>query len=95
MHRANAFPLVPLLLILVVGYVSTFFMMPRIDWDAITTMQAEQMKARNSNVSQEDLDRMDWSDDAAWRGVHRQIGHLNDISPQSVLAGDGTGPTKH
>ena len=43
----------------------------------------------------EDLDRMDWSDGAAWDRVHRQIGHFNDISPQNLPAGDGTGPTKH
>jgi hypothetical protein len=43
----------------------------------------------------EDLDSMDWSNQAAWDRVHRQIGHFNDISPQGLPAGDGTGPTKH
>ena len=43
----------------------------------------------------EDLDRMDWGSEAAWDRVHRQIGHLNDIGPQNLPAGDGTGPTKH
>ena len=43
----------------------------------------------------EDLDSMDWSNEAAWDRVHRQIGHFNDIGPQGLPAGDGTGPTKH
>jgi hypothetical protein len=43
----------------------------------------------------EDLDSMNWNDEAAWARVHRQIGHLNDISLQNIPAGDGTGPTKH
>ena len=43
----------------------------------------------------EDLDSMDWSNEAAWDRVHRQIGHFNDISAPGLPAGDGTGPTKH
>ncbi|MEZ0300433.1 MAG: hypothetical protein ACAH24_00060 [Hyphomicrobiaceae bacterium] len=43
----------------------------------------------------DNLDSMNWSEEAAWARVHRQIGHLNDISLQNISAGDGTGPTKH
>ncbi len=55
----------------------------------------EDMLLKRLRRLKEDLDRMDWADDAAWGRVHRQIGHLNDISPQSVPVVDGTGPTKH
>ena len=43
----------------------------------------------------DNLDSMNWSEEAAWARVHRQIGHLNDIGLQNISAGDGTGPTKH
>ena len=43
----------------------------------------------------DNLDGMNWNEEAAWARVHRQIGHLNDIGPQSIPVGDGTGPTKH
>jgi hypothetical protein len=49
---------VPLLLILVVGYATTFFFLPRLDWDAVSAVQAEQMKAKNPQMSQEDIDRV-------------------------------------
>ena len=55
----------------------------------------EDMLLKRLRRLKEDLDRMDWSNQTAWAGVHRQIGHLNDIGPQILPAGDGTGPTKH
>jgi hypothetical protein len=48
---------VPLLTILLIGYVGTFIVLPRMDWDAITAMQEEQMR-KNPNVSQEQIDQM-------------------------------------
>ena len=50
---------VPLLTIVLIGYVTTFFIMPRLDWDAVVSMQEEQIKAKNPNMSQEDLDRVE------------------------------------
>lgn len=50
--------IVPLLLILVLGYVSTILMMPHMDWDAVTAQQMEAVKAKNPNMSQADMDRM-------------------------------------
>ncbi|HET7434751.1 MAG TPA: Yip1 family protein [Thermoanaerobaculia bacterium] len=50
--------LVPLLLFIVIGYVSTYFMMPRMDWAKITEQQADAIKAKNPNVSDADLQRM-------------------------------------
>lgn len=49
---------VPLLVIIVIGYVGTIIVLPRMDWDAIATMQEEQMKAKNPNMSQEQIDQM-------------------------------------
>src|SRR5205085_6402369 len=48
----------PLLVIIVFGYISTALILPRMDWDAVISMQAEQMKAKNPNMSQEDINRM-------------------------------------
>jgi len=49
---------VPLMLFIVVGYISTALILPRMDWGAIAAMQEEQIKAKNPNMSQDDLDRM-------------------------------------
>jgi hypothetical protein len=50
--------LVPLLLILAVGYTSTMMMMPHLDWDAMVSQQAEMMKEQNPNLSDSDIERM-------------------------------------
>ncbi len=50
--------LVPLLVILAIGYITAFFFIPRMDWDAVTAAQEEAIRAQNPNMSQEDLDRM-------------------------------------
>jgi Yip1 domain len=42
----------------VIGYVSTAVIMPRMDWNGMANDQIEQMKARNPNMSQEQLDRV-------------------------------------
>lgn len=49
---------VPLLAIVLIGYVSTFLVMPRMDWDAMAAMQEEQMRAKKPDMSQEQLDQM-------------------------------------
>ena len=48
----------PLIVILLVGYVATFLILPRMDWDAVTAAQEEAIKAKNPNMSQEDMDRI-------------------------------------
>jgi hypothetical protein len=48
----------PLLVILVIGYISSAVIMPRMDWEGMANAQIEQMKARNPNMSQEQLDRV-------------------------------------
>src|SRR5207244_9846094 len=48
---------VPLLVIVIIGYVCTALVVPRMDWDKITAMQQEQMKQRNPNVSEQQLEQ--------------------------------------
>jgi hypothetical protein len=50
--------LIPLIVILVIGYVTTFMVMPHLDWDAMITTQAEMVKKQNPNVSDADLAQM-------------------------------------
>ncbi len=50
--------LIPLLVILVVGYATTFMIMPYLDWDAMIAQQAEMVQKQNPNVSDADLAQM-------------------------------------
>jgi hypothetical protein len=50
---------VPLLVIIVVSFAATAVILPRMDWDKIVAMQQEQIKERNPNVSQQQLDQME------------------------------------
>jgi hypothetical protein len=49
--------LVPILLILLIGYASTILLMPRMDWDSVMAQQAEQMKKRQPNMTEADMER--------------------------------------
>lgn len=49
--------LVVLLLIVVISYASVAITMPRLDFDAMFAAQAEQMRSRNSSISEADLER--------------------------------------
>lgn len=50
--------LVPLILIVLIGYASTFIVLPKMDWDAIVAQQAEAMQKQNPNLSDSDVERM-------------------------------------
>lgn len=50
--------LIPLLVILVIGYATTFMVMPHLDWDAMIAQQAEMVQKKNPNVSDADLAQM-------------------------------------
>lgn len=50
--------LIPLLVILAIGYVTTFLVMPHLDWDALVSQQAEMMKKQNPNLGDDDVARM-------------------------------------
>ena len=47
--------LAPLLVILLLGYVTTFLVMPKMDIGAITAQQTEQMRKQNPNMSEEQM----------------------------------------
>ena len=42
-----------------------------------------------------DLDTMDWSDQRAWKGVRRQIDHLNRAGPPKSIAAAKSGGKLH
>ena len=50
--------LAPLVLIVIVAFVGIGLTMSHMDWDAMIAQQQEQMKAKNPNMSQADLDRI-------------------------------------
>ena len=50
--------LVPLLLILIVTYVTIALTVPRMDWDAVVAQQEEAMRKQNPNMSDADMERM-------------------------------------
>lgn len=49
---------VPLLLLVIIGYINIAVIMPRMDWDAMTAAQSEQMKKQNREVSDADIQKM-------------------------------------
>jgi len=49
---------VPLVLIVIVSYVGTALILPRMDWDAVISAQQEQMKAQGGNVPPEQAERV-------------------------------------
>jgi hypothetical protein len=49
----------PLLLILAIGYISTALIMPKMDFAAMTAMQAEQMRKQNPNMGEEQIAQME------------------------------------
>lgn len=51
--------LVPLLVILIIGYVTTALTAPKLDFSSITAQQAEQMRKQNPNMSDSDIERME------------------------------------
>lgn len=49
---------VPLLVILVLGYVNSAILMPRMDWEGMANEQIEMMRAQNPNMPQEQAERV-------------------------------------
>ena len=49
----------PMLIIVLLGYISTFFIVQRMDWNAVSEAQMEAMKKQNPNMSQEDIARVE------------------------------------
>jgi hypothetical protein len=78
--------LAPLLIILLVGYVSTALVMPKLDIDAITSQQAEQMRKQNPNLGEEDMARMERMT-AAGAKVFGWLGPVMGVIWYAILAG--------
>lgn len=72
--------LVPLLVILAIGFVSTFLVMPHLDWDAMLAQQQEMVKKQNPNVSDSDLAQMG----KFTKAIGKVMGY---ISPVLVIIG--------
>jgi hypothetical protein len=49
--------LVPLLLFIILGYVSVIIMVPRMDWESVQAQQMQQMKKRSPSMSDADAER--------------------------------------
>lgn len=50
--------LIPLLVIVVIGYIGIFIALPHLDWDAMVATQAEMVKKQNPNMSDADIAQM-------------------------------------
>jgi hypothetical protein len=50
--------LAPLIFLILIGYASTIAIMPIMDWEAVVAQQADQMRARQPNLSDAEVDRM-------------------------------------
>jgi hypothetical protein len=50
--------LAPLIFLVLVGYISTIFIVPRLDMSAIASAQEDAMRKKNPNLSEADLERM-------------------------------------
>ncbi|HJQ38604.1 MAG TPA: Yip1 family protein [Thermoanaerobaculia bacterium] len=51
--------LVPLLLIVIVGFLTVAMTASHMDWDAMLSQQREQMKEKNPNMSDQDIDKVE------------------------------------
>ncbi|MDP9194642.1 MAG: YIP1 family protein [Acidobacteriota bacterium] len=78
--------LAPLLIILLVGYVTTFLVMPKMDISSITAQQSEQMRKSNPNMSEEQMAQIERMT-AASAKVMGWIGPLLGVVWYAILAG--------
>lgn len=51
--------LIPILLFVLIGYISAFITVPRMDFDAMMEQQHEVMKAKNPNMTEKDFEPID------------------------------------
>lgn len=76
----------PLLLILIIGYISTALVMPKMDLGAITAARAEQMRKQNTNMSDEQVAQMERITAASVK-VFGWIGPLIGVVWYAIVAG--------
>lgn len=78
--------LAPLLIILVVGYISTALVIPKMDMSSITAQQIEQMRKQNPNMGEEQIAQMERFTEASGK-VMGWIGPLLGVAWYAILAG--------
>lgn len=78
--------LAPLLIILLIGYVTTILVMPKIDISSITAQQAEQMRKQNPNVGDEQLAQIERMTAASVK-VFGWLGPLFGLAIYAIVAG--------
>ncbi len=78
--------LAPLLIILVVGYITTFMVIPKMDMSTITAQQIEQMRKQNPNMGEEQVAQMERFTAASGK-VMGYVGPLLGAIWYAILAG--------
>lgn len=78
--------LAPLLIILVIGYVTTFMVIPKMDMSSITAQQIEQMRKQNPNMGEEQVAQMERFTAASGK-VMGYVGPLLGAIWYAILAG--------
>jgi hypothetical protein len=78
--------LAPLLVILLLGYVTTFLVMPKLDISSITAQQSEQMRKQNPNMSEEQMAQIERMTAASTK-VMGWIGPLLMVAWYAIVAG--------
>jgi Yip1 domain len=76
----------PLLVILIIGYVCTALVMPKLDIGAITAQQAEQMRKQNPNMGDEQIAQME-KITAASTKIFGWLGPLFGVIWYAIVAG--------
>jgi hypothetical protein len=78
--------LAPLMIILIVGYLTTALVMPKMDMSSITAQQIEQMRKQNPNMGEEQIAQMERFTAASGK-VMGWIGPLLGVAWYAILAG--------
>lgn len=76
----------PLLLILLVGYVTTFLVMPKLDISSITAQQAEQMRKQNPNMGEEQMAQIERMTAMSTK-IFGWLGPMFGVAWYAILAG--------
>jgi hypothetical protein len=76
----------PLLIILLIGYASTFLVMPKLDMSSVTAQQIEQMRKQNPNMGDEQVAQMERMT-AASAKVFGWLGPVFGVAWYAILAG--------
>jgi hypothetical protein len=67
--------LAPLIILLVIGYICTFMLMPIIDWDSIITAQTDAMRAKNPNIDNATIEKVE----SMTRSIGKVTGYIGPL----------------